>query len=68
MKNVHFEAFLLVLLVAATSQDKSFHSPQKCILKIRSKCGAPISCDSDPPYPLDMTTTINLSQKVKWNG
>jgi hypothetical protein len=59
---------LAIMLLGVVGLQAQTLSPQKCILKVRSKCGTPVICDSDPPFPLRMTTTVSLTQKVKWGG
>lgn len=67
MIKLTMQILVIILLQTVFLQALAF-SPQKCILKVRSKCGSPVLCDSDPPYPLRMSTTVTLSQKVKWAG
>lgn len=59
---------IVMVLLQTICLSTDIFSPQKCILKVRSKCGNPVLCDSDPPFPLRMSTTVTLSQKVKWGG
>lgn len=63
MKNKIF--FILLFTIVFSSPPSS---PKNCSLKVRSKSGTPILCDSDPPFPLKMTTTISLTQTIKWKG
>lgn len=68
MTTIEILALLFLISSVILSDFSTSQSPQKCILKVRSKCGAPTSCESDPPYPLAMTSTITLHQRVKWGG
>ena len=55
-----------VLLIFTISSSPS--SPKNCTMKVRSKVGTPTLCDSDPPFPLKMTTIISMTQSIKWKG
>lgn len=37
-------------------------------MKVRSKCGTPMTCESDGPLPLSMKTVVKLNEKIKWGG
>lgn len=59
---------ILVLLCSIELLSSSPTSVQRCILEFPSKYGNPTLCDSEPPLPLKVLTTVTVSTNVTWKG